>query len=148
MTALPAVNTLRPTISTDNNLLALSNLADIAVAGLDSPHSRRVYSAHLRRFFAYAQGRRLERALVQGWLGYVRQGGSGVAGRNQGLSAVKMLVGEGWQVVEPRGGGSADQRGGIGKPRASAEEHRIGGAAGGLWAATHRSGDIALATVA
>ncbi|HEV7744082.1 MAG TPA: tyrosine-type recombinase/integrase [Pyrinomonadaceae bacterium] len=64
---------------------------------LDSPHSRRAYERHLRRFFAWHQvsGHPVfNKAIVQRYAAELRESGLSAATINQRLSAIRKLAGE------------------------------------------------------
>lgn len=69
----------------------VTTLAHQAVAGLHSPHSRRVYAAALGRFISWCGGRELSRQLVQGYMSTITSGGMS----RLALAAIKKLVNEG-----------------------------------------------------
>jgi len=64
---------------------------------LDSPHSRRAYERHLRRFIAWhhASGHQVfNKAIVQRYAAELRESGLSAATINQRLSAIRKLAGE------------------------------------------------------
>jgi len=67
-------------------------LADLAVLSLDSPHSRRVYSMHLRRYIATAS--ELSRESVLRYLDWMREHAKRASTQNQALAAIRLLVRE------------------------------------------------------
>lgn len=64
---------------------------------LDSPHSRRAYERHLRRFIAWHQDRGhpvFNKAIVQRYAAELRESGLSASTINQRLSAIRKLAGE------------------------------------------------------
>ena len=73
----------------------LSELAMRAVAGMPSPHTRRVYARRLQDYLAHiAPDMSITRSGVQSYIIHLRDKGAGDASINQSLSAIKILVSE------------------------------------------------------
>lgn len=69
-----------------------ATLAQMAVLGLPSAHSRRAYARHIRQFLA--SGRPLNREGLQAYMVSLREAGAGTVTRNQALAAVRLLARE------------------------------------------------------
>lgn len=79
-----------------NGFVGIEAIARVAVAGMPSPQTRRVYISRLREFLTYLQTQPggISRSLIQTYLREMRERGMGASAVNQALSAVKKLVGE------------------------------------------------------
>ena len=82
-------------------LIRLDAATEIAIQtvldSLDSPHSRRAYERHLRRFIAWHQASGhpvFNKAIVQRYADELRESGLSAATVNQRLSAIRKLAGE------------------------------------------------------
>src|SRR6476660_6249421 len=83
------------------NLIRQDAATEIAIEtvldSLDSPHSRRAYERHLRRFIAWHQAighSEFNKAIVQRYAAELRESGLSAATVNQRLSAIRKLAAE------------------------------------------------------